>query len=131
MEKKIKKISLALFCIYIIAVIALCVIQTDELPELPKYFLGIPFDKIAHFIMFFPFIILGYVSFMPTGKNLWSKLAVLGIMLLMGCVFAFSTEKLQAMTAYRSYEILDMAADSIGLLCGTLITLIYIITTNK
>ena len=131
MEKKIKRISLVLFCIYIIAVVALCVIKTNDLPELPKYFLGIPFDKIAHFIMFFPFIILGYASFSPTGKNLWKKVSILGIMLIVGCVFAFSTEKLQAMTSYRSYEILDMAADSIGLLCGTLIILIYIITTRK
>ena len=131
MTKYIKRIALALFCIYIIAVIALCVIQTDELPELPKYFLGIPFDKIAHFIMFFPFIILGYAAFMPAENGLWKKISVLGIILLVGCVFAISTEKLQAMTGYRSYEILDMAADSIGLIIGTLITLIYIIKTNK
>ena len=131
MIKQIKRISLVLFCIYIIAVIALCVIKTDDLPELPKYFLGIPFDKIAHFIMFFPFIILGYASFMPTEKGIWRKITVLGIILLVGCVFAFSTEKIQAMTAYRSYEILDMAADSTGLLIGTLLTLTYIVKTNK
>jgi VanZ family protein len=131
MEKKIKKISLALFCVYVIAVILLCVIKTEDLPELPKLFLGIPLDKIAHFIMFFPFIILGYVSFMPTEKGLWRRLAVLGTLLTLGCIFAFATEKVQAMTAYRSYEILDMAADSIGLLGGTAITLVYIIKTSK
>lgn len=131
MEKKIKRISLALFCIYILAVVALCVIQTEELPELPKYFLGIPFDKIAHFIMFLPFVILGYTAFMPIEKGILRKIAVLGIFLVTGCVFAFSTEKLQAMTAYRSYEITDMAADASGLLFGFLITLVYIVKTNK
>ena len=131
MEKKIKRISLALFCIYILAVVALCVIQTEELPELPKYFLGIPFDKIAHFIMFLPFVILGYTAFMPIEKGILRKIAVLGIFVVTGCVFAFSTEKLQAMTAYRSYEITDMAADASGLLFGFLITLVYIVKTNK
>lgn len=130
MEKKIKRISLYLFCIYIIAVILLCVIQTDGLPDLPQSFLGIPIDKIAHFIMFLPFVILGYTSFMPTEKGTLRKLSVLGIFFLVGCIFAFSTERLQAMTAHRSYEILDMAADGIGLICGSLVTLAYILKTH-
>ena len=131
MEKQIKRISLFLFCLYVIAVILLCVIHTEQMPELPKFFLGIPFDKIAHFIMFCPFVVLGYTAFMPTEKVIWQKLAVLGIFLMLGFVFAFSTEKLQAMTAYRSYEIMDLAADSVGLFSGTLITLLYIIKTRK
>ena len=131
MKKNIKRISLALFCLYIIAVILLCVIKTDDIPELPKYFLGIPFDKIAHFIMFLPFIVLGYVSFMPTEKGIWRKVTVLGVLLILGCVFAISTERLQAMTDYRSYEILDMIADSTGLIAGAILTLAYIVKTNK
>ena len=131
MEKKIKRISLALFCIYIIAVILLCVIKTDDIPKLPKTFLGIPFDKIAHFIMFLPFIVLGYGAFMPIEKGIWRKVALIGILLVLGGVFAFSTERLQAITDYRSYEILDMTADSIGLVAGTILTLAYILKTNK
>ena len=130
MIKSIKKISLCLFCIYIIAVVLLCVIHTSSIPELPKTIFGIPFDKIAHFIMFLPFVILSYSSFAPEGKGTGRKLAVLAIFLLLGCIFAFSTEKLQAMTAYRSYEIMDLAADATGLVCGTLITFAYIIKTR-
>ena len=131
MKKTIKKISLALFCIYIIAVILLCVIQSESLPELPKTFLGIPFDKIAHFIMFLPFVILGYSAFQPSRERISSKLSVLGIFLILGGAFAIATERLQAMTAYRSYEILDMAADGIGLFTGTIAILIYILKTKK
>ena len=130
MIKNIKKISLGLFCIYIIAVVLLCVIHTSSIPELPKSIFGIPFDKIAHFIMFLPFVILSYASFMPERPGLARKLAVLAIFLLLGCIFAFSTEKLQAMTAYRSYEVLDLMADATGLACGSLITLAYIIKTR-
>ena len=131
MKATIKRVSTILFCIYIIAVILLCVIQTESLPELPKTFLGIPFDKIAHFIMFMPFVILGYAAFQPTENRLSRKLAILAIFTVLGCVFAVATEKLQAMTAYRSYEIADMAADSIGLVTGSFAILIYILKTHK
>lgn len=127
MTRSIKRISFVLFCVYITAVILLCVIRTNSIPELPQSFLGIPIDKVAHFIMFLPFVILSYSSFSPTEKGFWRKLSVLGIFLMLGFVFAFATEKLQATTAYRSYEILDLVADGTGLIGGSLITLIYLL----
>lgn len=130
MNWNIKKVSLGLFCIYIAAVTLLCIIHTNNIPELPQRFLGIPTDKIAHFLMFLPFVILAYMSFMPTEKGTWRKLAVMGIFLLLGCIFAFATEKIQATTEYRSYEALDLLADGTGLICGSLITLVHIIKTR-
>lgn len=131
MGKNFKRIAFVLFCIYIIAVVLLCVIHTDNMPELPKYFLGIPMDKVAHFIMFCPFAVLGYCAFYPTRTEFWRKLAVLGILIILGCVFAYSTERLQAMTSYRSYELIDMAADGIGIISGAVGTLIYLLTKRK
>lgn len=124
MVKNIKRIALVLFCIYVIAVTLLCVIQTDNIPELPKTFLGIPMDKVAHFVMFCPFVILGYSAFYPTHKALWRKIAVICILTVLGCVFAFATERLQALTSYRSCEIKDMAADGIGIFTGAMTALI-------
>lgn len=129
--KNYRKISLILFCIYVIAVISLCVIHTEGLPELPKYFLGIPIDKVAHFVMFFPYIILGYSAFYPTQKGRWRKFAVLGIIYLTGITFAFATERLQAATSYRAYELLDMAADNVGLLAGGVIIIFFILKTDR
>ncbi len=131
MERKIKRTYIVLFCIYLAAVILLCVIKTDNLPELPKSFLGIPLDKLTHFAMFLPFTILGYGAFHPTTDGFWRKVVVLSILLLCGCVFTFATERLQALTSYRSYELLDMAADGSGLLAGALATLIFIATKRK
>lgn len=131
MEKNFKRIALVIFCAYIIAVILLCVIQTDNIPELPKSFLGIPMDKVAHFVMFSPFVLLGYSSFYPTRNEFWRKLAVLAILICLGCVFAYSTERLQAMTSYRSYDIKDLGADGIGILSGAIITLTYLLTKHK
>lgn len=131
MIRKVKRISSVLFCIYIIAVLTLCLIHTDSMPELPKSLFGIPLDKVFHFIMFLPFMILGYSTFHPINRSILRKLAVLVILSIMGCAFALATERLQAMTAHRSYELLDMAADCSAIAAGTLITLIYIVKTHK
>lgn len=127
MDKKIRKISRILFCLYVTAVILLCIIKTESLPELPKTFLGIPLDKIAHFIMFLPYPILGYATFYPKDSSIWRNLALVAIICITGGVFAYSTETIQSMTDYRTSDIMDIAADSAGLLSGTLATIIYII----
>lgn len=131
MVKKIKRISSVLFCIYIVAVTTLCLIQTDSIPDLPQSLFGIPLDKVFHFIMFMPFMILGYSTFHPVNKSLYRKLAVVGILFIMGCTFALATERLQAMTSYRSYEISDITADCSAIVAGTLIIIAYIIRTHK
>jgi VanZ family protein len=127
MEKKAQIISRILFCLYVTAVILLCIIKTESLPELPKTFLGIPLDKIAHFIMFLPFPILSYATFCHKDSSIWRDLALMAIICITGGVFAYSTEILQSMTDYRSSDIMDIAADGAGLLSGTLATIIYII----
>lgn len=124
--KRLKHISLILFCIYVAAVILLCLIRTDSIPELPKFILGVPLDKITHLVMFIPFPILGYMAFFPTGKESWRKFAVLGILCILGAGFAFSTERLQSLTDYRSYEIADMMADLIGIALGAIAGIIII-----
>jgi VanZ family protein len=127
MEKKAQIISRILFCLYVTAVILLCIIKTESLPELPKTFLGIPLDKIAHFIMFLPFPILSYATFCHKDSSIWRDLALMAIICITGGVFAYSTEILQSMTDYRSSDIMDIAADGAGLLSGTLATIIYIL----
>ena len=129
--KKVNYISLALFCIYIAAVILLCIIKTDSLPELPKLLLGIPLDKIAHFMMFLPFPILGYMTFHHTERGKLMDMAILGILFILGAGFALSTERLQAVTSYRSYEVADMIADFAGIVTGVTAVIIYILTRNK
>lgn len=131
MKSRFQKISTVLFCIYMIAVVLLCIVKTDSLPELPRSIFGIPLDKLTHFTMFLPFPVLGYCAFHPTAEGCWRKAAVLAILLILGCVFAFATERLQAMTSYRSCELLDLAADGLGLIAGSMATLIYIATTRK
>lgn len=116
--KRLKSISVILFCAYIAAVLLLCLIRTESLPKLPKFFLGIPLDKITHFLMFLPFTILGYMVFYTTERSIMREFAVIGILCVIGAGFALSTERLQAMTAYRSCEAADLIADLIGIAAG-------------
>jgi VanZ family protein len=129
--KRLRHISLTLFCIYVIAVILLCVAKTESLPELPKSFLGIPLDKMVHFLMFMPFPILGHLSFLGPEDAPCKKLTVLALLCITGAGFALSTEQLQALTAYRSCESADMFADFLGLATGAMVAVIYIFRKRK
>ena len=122
-----KQISLALFCLYIAAVAVLCFTQGEQLPELPKTWFGIPADKAAHVLMFFPFTILGYLSFTSEENSALQKAAVLAVLIAVGCGMAYATESIQRMLGYRAYEISDMKADMTGLCAGTLISILFII----
>lgn len=131
MERRLKRIALFLFCFYIVAVILMCVIKTESLPELPKVFLGIPFDKIAHFIMFLPFPILGYSAFYPSECSIAREIAVVMVISVIGFVFAAATEGLQSMTEYRTADSMDMMSNAIGLMTGAAASIIYIIFKRK
>ena len=129
--KRLRHISRALFCIYVIAVVLLCVVKTESMPELPKSFFGIPFDKMVHFLMFLPFPVLGYLAFFAPEDASWKKLTVLMVLCITGAGFAMSTEKLQALTAYRSCESADMLADFMGLATGAVIAVIHIFRKHR
>lgn len=126
-----KQISLVLFCLYIAAVAFLCFTQGEQLPELPKTWFGIPSDKLAHALMFFPFTILGYLSFTSEENSTFQKVIVMTILIAVGCGMAYATESIQRILGYRAYEISDMKADMIGLGIGAFISTLFIIFSIK
>jgi VanZ family protein len=126
-----KQISLILFCLYIMAVAVLCFTQGEQLPELPNTWFGLPSDKVAHALMFFPFTILGYLSFTSEENSTLQKVAVLTVLIAVGCGMAYATESIQRVLGYRAYEISDMKADMAGLGLGALISIMFIIFSTK
>ena len=52
--KKSNKLALGLFLIYLAAVAYCCFGSFDGIQQVSPSLLGIPTDKIIHFIMFFP-----------------------------------------------------------------------------
>lgn len=122
---KRKHISVIILCAYVAAVAVLCFMKGDNIPSMEFSILGIPSDKIAHFMMFVPFPFLTYYTFRTADKIFRKDLAVLLVSLLAGAGFAAGTERIQSMLEYRSGDIMDLAADMTGLLFGCIITIIY------
>lgn len=122
---KRKHISVIILCAYVAAVAVLCFMKGDNIPSMEFSILGIPSDKIAHFMMFVPFPFLTYYTFRTADKIFRKDLTVLLVSLLAGAGFAAGTERIQSMLEYRSGDIMDLAADMTGLLFGCIITIIY------
>lgn len=83
--------------------------------------MGIPTDKVVHFAMFLPFVILGYPAcdFLAIGH----RRGIIILVFLAGLLVALATEKGQSLTSYRSGDPLDLAADVTGLVTGAVIVI--------
>src|SRR5574344_597112 len=131
MASRLKITSRILFILYLAAVVVVCFGHFENLPDIEKKFLGIPMDKVIHFIMFLPFPILMGLSFHETStKSLNTMFFALGTFVL-GCILAGATEIGQSVTTYRSCDITDFRADSIALAISTLAVFIVNILRNK
>ena len=119
-----------LFAIYIIAVLVLCFGRFENTQEIPREFLGIPMDKIAHFLMFFPLPFLAFFAFDSYTEEFRSSVLWTSVTFVAGCLFAAATEIGQALlTSYRSGDPTDFWADLIAIALGSLI--IFFIDLSK
>lgn len=128
MKANMKKISLVLFCIYLAAVAALCFLRPSSLPEMDiRTFLGLPIDKVLHFLMFLPYPVLSSMSFMGREYPLPRNIFILLVLAVVGIGMAYGTELIQAQTGYRAYEMADFYADMTGIATGSMTVLAYLI----
>lgn len=107
------------FFIYMAIIFSLCFFNFSfqEGIEIPLYILGIPVDKVVHFLMFVPFPILISLAFCRTGAFL---------VLLLGALLAIFTEGVQYyLLPYREGDILDFAADMTGIAAGLLCLILF------
>ena len=131
MKKGMKKIYIITFCIYLAAVAVLCFMNPSDIPEIDmQTFLGIPIDKVLHFLMFLPYPILAGLSFMNGRMGLVRNMVILTAIIITGIGVSYGTEVIQAHTGYRSYEIADFYADLTGLATGSIIVAAYITYTT-
>mgnify|MGYP003312204321 CR=1 FL=1 len=131
MKLKVKHIPSIMLCIYIVVVAVLCFMKTDSLPSVELHFLGIPIDKLAHFIMFVPFPVLAYMTFWPTNAGKPGKMGVLIVIMAAGTGLAKATERIQSMLSYRTEDPMDFMADMTGILIGSLIIAAYILLKKE
>ncbi|MBR4882379.1 MAG: VanZ family protein [Bacteroidales bacterium] len=120
-KRKTYIIVTALFLLYIAAVLCLCLLNlSDKTPELPKYFLGIPMDKLAHFLMFFAYPVTGWLMLTYNKTIKMRQVFIFPVLLITGLLFAAFTETAQGLfTTYREPDNLDFVADAIGILSST------------
>ena len=116
---------IVIFCLYIVAVIYLCFAKPDDVPSLDICFLGLPFDKVAHFIMFTPFPILAYKVFDSENlTNIRRGLLIFAITAV-GVGLAAMTELIQSHLSYRSADVYDLFSDFTGICAGVVVVIIY------
>ena len=104
-----KSFHVFLLIAYLAVLCWLCFGKFDSVTaSFPGYTLGIPTDKIVHFIMFLPFPLLCWL------------LIFFGA----GCLLAAGTELGQTLIAYRAGDPGDFLADGIAIAFSTVIALI-------
>lgn len=108
-----------LFFIYLAAIAFLCFMHVDKIPDLQKTILGIPTDKVAHFIMFLPFPILTFLAYDHLTNKAWNAILFAVLTFLAGAAIAALTEYVQGLLPYRSKDFSDFRADLLALLIST------------
>ncbi len=112
-----------LYMVYIAMVLFFCFFKfsTPDL-DLGKYFLGIRLDRYAHFIMFFPYPFVTWLTIRySTGLKKISRYALV-LTVISGLAFAAITEICQDIFfESRQGDILDFVADSTAIITGTVL----------
>ena len=131
MKGHLRILYIAAFCIYLVAVGVLCFIRPSSLPEMDvKTFLGLPIDKVLHFLMFLPYPVLSGLVFINKDQKLSAAATIMLILAITGIGVAYGTEMIQSQTGYRSYEIADFYADMTGIAAGIILAASYIAYTR-
>lgn len=131
MKGHLRILYIAAFCIYLAAVGVLCFIRPSSLPEMDvKTFLGLPIDKVLHFLMFLPYPVLSGLVFINKDQKLSAAATIMLILAITGTGVAYGTEMIQSQTGYRSYEIADFYADMTGIAAGIILAASYIAYTR-
>lgn len=125
------RIFLFLFLVYLGIVIWCCFGHFDSLPNVQRQILGIPTDKVVHFIMFLPFVFLAYMSFASLPKRRSQAVLLALAALVAGAIMAVATEIGQSLTTYRSGDAWDFVADASGLGLAFIFVLIIILASKR
>ena len=119
-----------IFFFYLAAVLVLCFGNFQNAPSVTKSILGIPTDKLVHFVMFFPFPILAFLAFDSFTENWRTSLLFVTASFIAGILLALLTEWGQAhLTTWRHGDPKDLLADIVALFISSI--LVFIIDVRK
>ena len=118
---------IVVFLLYIAAIAWLCFGSFSPSPDMPRQFLGIPADKCAHFLMFFPFPILSTLAFQR--RSWWRTLCCIT---LAANLIATLFEMLQSrINPERCTDPADLNANLLGITAGLLVMVLIGLFTQK
>ena len=120
-----------LFFLYLAAIALLCFMHADKFPDVQKTILAIPTDKVVHFIMFFPFPILAFLSYDHMTKKLGPAIIFSALTLVCGLLIAYGTELIQRILPTRAMDINDFIADALAISISCAIVFIVDVTNLK
>ena len=112
-----------LFMVYTIVLVLLAVlpINSTESAINNTYIVSIRLDYLLHFVTFLPWMFLlwktGGVSF---SSNLYQAF----LYIILGLIFALTTETIQYILPYRAFNINDILANCLGVVLGSLFFLL-------
>ena len=124
-------ISSVIFCLYILAVGIMCFSRPENIPYVTFDWFGLPADKVVHCLMFIPFPVLAYMSFVPERFSPLIKIACIVAAAIIGAGISYTTEVVQSALGYRSFEIKDLIADLAGICLGTSVLLVSLALKTK
>lgn len=119
LNTKLKVMWKIIFLVYIAAILFLCFGRFDSMEDIPRFILGVPSDKVVHFTMFIPFtFFVGLAFFFKyIGKSKYIPVFIMAGMV-MGFLFAITTEVGQHYIPYREADPFDFIADALGIIFG-------------
>ena len=119
------------FCLYLASIALICFMHGEDLPNISGTWFGLPADKVAHFGMFLPFIPLAFFTFSIREERLRRSMILLLILVIVGGATAYMTEIIQQKLSYRTYDVKDFMADSLGLAGGYMITTTWLLIKHS
>ncbi|MBR0255721.1 MAG: VanZ family protein [Bacteroidales bacterium] len=115
------------FLLYVAAVAWLCFGNFSPSPDMPRELFGIPIDKCVHFLMFFPFPVLGTLAFRE--RSWWRTLCW---MTLAANVIAALFETFQTrINPERFTDPADLNANLLGITTGLLLMAVIGLFSQK
>jgi len=122
---KFKRVPRILFSLYCIAIILLTILPINGESSLlnDTYIVKVRFDYLFHVLTFLPFLPFAMYALFPTFqiKGIPRKIFVF---IIIGLLFAIITEIIQLYLPYRTFNINDLIANTLGVILGLLITIL-------
>ena len=127
MKSRFRIAWIVAFVVYFSAVAWLYFATIEADPQLPRAFLGIPLDKVAHFLMFLPFPVLGTLAFR---EHSWWRTLCWTTVAANFIAFLFESQQ-HRINPYRYSQASDLNANLLGITVGLLIMVLIGLITKK